>query len=269
MLWNAKNGSVPIDSTEMSYVSFGHGEKKLIVLPGLSDGLMTVRGKTLLLAAPFRQFFEKYTVYMFSRKDSMPEGYSIRDMAEDQAKALQYLGISETSVLGVSEGGMVAQYLAILHPELMDKLILAVTAPCPNELSEERVKKWISFAEAGDHKALMIDTAENSYSPATLKKYRQTYPFIGAVGKPKSYDRFLINARAILGFDASDELGGIHCPTLIIAGENDKIVGVQASYALHNRILGSELYVYPGLGHAAYEEAKDFYQRILLFLERT
>ena len=58
MLWNAKNGSVPIGSTEMSYVSFGHGEKKLIVLPGLSDGLMTVRGKTLLLAAPFRPFFE-------------------------------------------------------------------------------------------------------------------------------------------------------------------------------------------------------------------
>lgn len=268
MLWNVKNGSMPIDSTEMSYVSFGHGEKKLIVLPGLSDGLMTVRGKALLLATPFRQFLEKYTVYMFSRKDSMPEGYTIRDMAEDQAKALQYLGISETSVLGVSEGGMVAQYLAILHPELMDKLILAVTAPCLNELSEERVKKWISFAEAGDHKALMIDTAENSYSPATLKKYRLVYPFIGAVGRPKDYNRFLINARAILKFDASDELGSIHCPTLIIAGEEDRIVGVLASYALHDRIMGSELYVYPGLGHAAYEETKDFYLRIFSFLER-
>ena len=263
------NGRILIDSTEMSYVSFGHGKKNLIVLPGLSDGLMTVRGKALLLARPYKQYFDHYTVYMFSRKDSMPEGYTIRDMAEDQAKALQKLGITAISVLGVSEGGMVAQYLAILYPEITERLILAVTAPCLNKLSEERVKKWISFAEAGDHKALMIDTAENSYSPATLKKYRLIYPFIGAVGRPKDYNRFLINARAILKFDASDELGSIHCPTLIIAGEEDRIVGVQASYALHNRILGSELYVYPGLGHAAYEEAKDFYQRILLFLERT
>lgn len=269
MLWNAKNGSVPIDSTEMSYVSFGHGEKNLIVLPGLSDGLMTVRGKARLLATPYSRFLEKYTVYMFSRKDSMPEGYTIRDMAEDQAKALKTLGITGTSVLGVSEGGMVSQYLAILHPEMMDKLILAVTAPWGNEIIEARLKKWISFAEAGDHKALMIDTAENSYSPAYLKKYRLVYPFIGVVGRPKDYNRFLINARAILGFDTSDELSTIHCPTLIIAGEEDRIVGVQASYALHDRISGSELYVYPGLGHAAYEEAKDFYQRILSFLERT
>ena len=76
MLWNAKNGSVPLDDTEMSFVSFGYGTKPFIILPGLSDGLMTVSGKALMLAKPYKLFFENYTVYMFSRKNVMPEGYS-------------------------------------------------------------------------------------------------------------------------------------------------------------------------------------------------
>ena len=68
MFWNAKNGTVAIDNTEMNYVSFGHGNKALIILPGLSDGLITVKGKALLLARPYKIFFEKYTIYIFSRR---------------------------------------------------------------------------------------------------------------------------------------------------------------------------------------------------------
>ena len=47
-----KNGIVHIGDTDMYYAAFGEGEKTLIVLPGLSDGLTTVKGKALLLAAP-------------------------------------------------------------------------------------------------------------------------------------------------------------------------------------------------------------------------
>lgn len=265
MGWNAKNGSVPIGSTNMSYVSFGHGKRTLIMLPGLSDGLATVKGKALLLARPYQLFFDDFTVYMFSRKDEMPEGYTIRDMAEDQAIALKELGIDKACVLGVSQGGMIAQYLAIDHPELVEKLVIAVSASRPHQVSEERMKKWLEFAEAGDHKSLMIDTAENSYSPVYLEKYRKLYPVIGRVGRPKDYKRFLLNAKAIIGFSSYDELCKIQCPTLIIGGEDDKIVGIEAYYEMHERIPGSELFVYEGLGHAAYEEAKDFYQRIYEF----
>ena len=130
-----------------------------------------------------------------------------------------------------------------------------------------RVRDWIAMAERGDHRALMIDTAENSYSEAYLQKYRKLYPLLGAVGRPKSYERFLANARAILDFDARGELGKIACPTLILGGEEDRIVGAEASRELHGAIAGSELYIYPGLGHAAYEEAKDFNERIYRFLE--
>ena len=99
MLWNAKNGCVNIGDTDMYYVSFGHGSQALVLLPGLSDGLVTVKGKALLLAKPYSIFFKNYTVYMFSRKNKMPEGYSIRDMAADQARAFINLGITKASVL--------------------------------------------------------------------------------------------------------------------------------------------------------------------------
>ena len=95
MLWNLKNGCVRIGDTEMSYASFGSGKRTVIILPGLSDGLATVRGKALLLAKPYKMFFDEFTVYMFSRKDDMPDGYSIRDMADDQAAALKELGIEK------------------------------------------------------------------------------------------------------------------------------------------------------------------------------
>lgn len=269
MLWNAKNGSVRIQNTQMSYVSFGRGSRILIILPGLSDGLATVKGKAFLLAPPYRCYFDSYTIYMFSRRDDLPAGHSIRDMAADQAEALRVLGIEKASVLGVSQGGMVAQWLAIDHPVLVEQLILAVTAPRVNEMIKNNVEQWIGFAEAGKHRDLMIDTTEKSYSPDYLKKYRKLYPLIGAVGRPKSYDRFLANARAILSFDVYDLLGQITCPTLMIGGEKDRIVGAQGSYELKQQITGSELVIYPEFGHAAYEEAKDFNQKVFDFLEKN
>lgn len=265
---NAKNGQVPVGDTSMYYVSFGHGDKKLILLPGLSDGLATVKGKAMLLAPPYKMFFDKYTVYMFSRKNDMPDGYSIRDMAADQALAMKTLGIEKACVVGVSQGGMIAQYLAADFPELVEKLVLAVTAPCVNDVARENVTGWKKMAESGDHGALMRDTAEKSYSDAYLKKYRNYYPFLRFLGKPKNYRRFFINARAILDFDARDADKSIDCPVLILGGECDKTVGTQAAHELHDIIKGSELYIYNGLGHAAYEEAKDFNSRIYDFCEK-
>ena len=268
MLWNAKNGRVALNEGTMSYVSFGVGPCRLVILPGLSDGLATVEGKALLLAGPYRPFLRDFTVFMFSRREPLPEGHSIREMAADQAVALSALGVEKTCVLGVSQGGMIAQYLAIDHPGLVEKLVLAVTAPQVNETILNCVPSWMDMARRGDHKALMIDTAERSYSPARLKKYRKIYPLLGRVGKPESYDRFLANALAILSFDAWDELPKIACPTLILGGEEDRIVGPEASRDLSRRIPRSELFLYPGLGHAAYEEAKDFNGRVFGFLSK-
>ena len=251
MLWNAKSECVSLDKARMDCVRFGSGGKNLIILPGLSDGLAGVRGKELLLAPPFRAFFERYTVWMFSRRDPLPSAFSIADMAADQAEALRVLGIERAAVMGVSQGGMIAQLFAADYPERTEALILAVTAPYANETVRACVTGWIRMAEKGDHKSLI----------------RKAYPLLGMLGKPKSYARFLTNARAILAFDARPALERIVCPTLILGGEEDRIVGAEASCELHRAIAGSELFLYPSLGHAAYEEAKDFNERVYRFLE--
>ncbi len=263
-----KNGCIAIGNTDMYYVSFGSGERKLVVLPGLSDGLATVKGKALILSPPYRGFFRDYTVYMFSRKNDMPEGYSIRDMADDQIRALKTLGIDRAYLLGVSQGGMIAQYMAIDHSEMVTRLILAVTAPNANTVVQENVSGWIDMVKRGDHSALMADTAEKMYSEKYLQKNRKYFPLLARFTKPRTYDRFLKNAHAILGFDCRSELSEISCPTLIIAGSDDHTVGNDAAAELNRAIMGSELYVYEGLGHGAFEEAKDFYERVRKFCER-
>lgn len=260
-----KNGRVEIGNTDMYYVSFGSGARKLAVLPGLSDGLATVKGKALVLSPPYRKYLRDVTVYMFSRKNAMPEGYTIEAMADDQAEAMDRLGIGRAGVLGVSQGGMIAQSLAIRHPERVEKLMLAVTAPYANAVVEAVVSGWIDMALRGDHASLMTDTAEKTYSDAYLKRYRRLLPLMARFTKPSDYDRFLKNARAILKFDARGDLTKIACPTLILAGSEDRTVGVRAAHELHRGIAGSELFVYEGLGHGAYEEAKDFYDRVMAF----
>ena len=260
-----KNGSVMIGQTQMYYAAFGNGSKKMIVLPGLSDGLATVRGKAWILSLPYIKFLRDFTVYMFSRKNEMTDGYHIEDMADDQALAMKTLGIEKACVLGVSQGGMIAQCLAIRHPEMVEKIVLAVTAPNANEVCQEAVSGWIEMVNRGDHEALMVDTAERMYSEKYLRKNRRYFPMVARFTKPKSYERFLRNADAILNFDVRNELDQIQCPTLIIAGGDDKTVGNEAYVELHERINKSELYVYDGLGHGAYEEAKDFYERVFMF----
>ena len=114
----------------------------------------------------------------------------------------------------------------------------------------------------------MVDTAEKMYSESYLRKNRKYFPLLARFTKPSTYDRFLKNARAILDFDARGELSKISCPTLIIAGSDDRTVGTDAASELHGAIAGSELFIYEGLGHGVFEEAKDFYDRVFDFCNR-
>ena len=268
MFWNAKNGRIHIGDTEMDYISFGRGNKDLIMIPGVGDGLTTVKGLAVPMAFLYRKLSEDYKVYVFSRKNRLEDGYSTKRMADDQAEAMRKLGIAKAMVIGVSQGGMIAQHLAIDHADLVEKLVLVVTLARQNPTVQQALGKWMELAKQGDHKALMIDTAEKSYSEKYLKKYRLMYPVLGVIGRPKSYARFLIQANSCLHHDTYDDLDKIKCPTLVIGGDDDRIVGVNAAAELAERILNSELFVYEGLGHGLYEEAKDFISRVLSFLSR-
>ena len=265
MSLNAKGGSICIENTEMDYISFGNSNRVLIMIPGLGDGLKTVRGYAVPFAMMYREYAKKYRVYVFSRRNKLPQVFSTRAMAKDIAIAMKELNIEKADVLGVSQGGMIAQYLAIDYPEIVNKLCLAVTLSKQNQTVQSVVSDWIEMAKSDNYKTLFIDTSEKSYSEKYLKKNRWLYPLMGRVGKPKSFERFIILANACLKHNAYDDLGKIKAPTLVIGGADDKIVTGEASKEIAEKIPDSQLYMYEGLGHGAYDEAKDFNQRVLDF----
>lgn len=266
MLWNAKNGVVRFADTDMEYVRFGTGSKYLLMLPGLGDGLRTMKGTALPVAAMYRCFGKDYTVCVFSRKNHLPQGYTTREMARDIKQAMDDLGIERADVFGVSMGGMIAQFLAADHPERVEKLVLTVTCARPNPILTESVEEWMDLARRDDHRALMDSNLKRIYTDGYYRRNKWMVPIVGKLTKPKSYDRFLVQAQACLTHDAYDRLPEIQAQTLVIGGEEDRCLGGDASREIARRLPNAELVMYPGQGHGLYEEAKDFNERVLAFL---
>lgn len=267
MFYNARNCNIKIDDTDMDYISFGNGNKSLVIIPGLGDALKTVKGSAVTFALMYKLFAKDYKVYVFSRKNKLKQDCSTRDMAADLAGVMNQLNITKAFVLGVSQGGMIAQYLAIDYPELVEKLVLAVTLCQPNETSKSVISNWLSLAKEKDFKQIFIDTAEKTYTERKQKIYRPFYSILSKLTEPKNPDRFIIQATACLTHNALDEISKIQCPTFVIGGDDDKIVGRYSSYELANHIAQSKLKIYNGLGHSTYEEAKDFNSQVLSFFD--
>lgn len=262
MLFNIKEETVEIDNTTMDYVAFGKGTKPLVIIPGLS--LNRVRGAGLSLAYMYRIFAKDYRVYVFDRKEVISETYTIKEIAKDTAYIMNEIGISKACVFGVSQGGMIAQYLAIDYPELVEKLVLGVTLSRQNEIMKNAIETWIQFAENNDLKSFVEDMLIKMYSPGYIKKYRMLIPLMIKMSEKADLKRFTILAKSCLTCDIYEELSKIQCPTLVLGGKQDKVVTGKASEEIAEK-LKCEIYMYEELGHAAYEEAKDFNEKIYKF----
>jgi len=263
-----KNGTLPFGDGCMDYIRFGTGANTLVILPGLGDGLRTVKGTAVPMGLMYRKFAKDYTVWAFSRRQPLAEGSTTRDMARDLAAAMDALDIRKADVLGVSMGGMIAQHLAADHPEKVGKLVLAVTAARPNPLMTEALDEWTVLASRGDHTALMDSNLRRIYSEDYYRKNKWTIPLVGKLTKPGSYDRFFRQAEACRNHNAFDRLPHITAATLVLGGENDNCLGAEASRELAARIPGAQLKLYPQWGHGLYEEAPDFQETVLQFFNK-
>ena len=266
MALKAKNGIVQIDGTDLEYIRFGTGGRILIMLPGLGDGLRSMKGTALPMGVMYREFAKDFTVYLFSRKTPLPQGYGTRDMARDQAEAMDRLGIERAHVFGVSMGGMIAQWLAIDHPDRVERLVLAVTSAEPNPILIESIEEWMALAQAGDTTGFMRSNLRRMYSDRYCRQSMWLAPILGRLTKPKSYDRFFIQSRACLNHNAAALLPTIRAKTLVIGGEQDKALGPEASRKIAATIPGAELKMYPQWGHGLYEEEKTFNRTVGEFL---
>ncbi len=256
--------TVSAGDMEMEYAVFGSGEKSFVILPGLS--VHSVMGSADAIAEAYQDFSEEYTVYVFDRAKDIKSGYTVRDMAGDTAAAMQELNIAEADVFGASQGGMIALYLAIDHPELVHKMILGSTLAKANDTCRQVIGEWIQLAETKDEEGLLASFADNVYSEATLKAYRETLISSNLGISDEEYQRFIILAEACRTFDCSDEISAIQCPVLVLGAEGDRVVTVEGSKQIADA-LGCEIHLYDdSYGHGVYDEAADYKQRCLDFL---
>ena len=251
----------------MDYVTFGKGNQPLVIIPGLGDGLQTVKGMAMPFLITYRILAKRYKIYVFSRINELRQGYTTRDMAADVAEAMEILNLDTAYVMGISQGGMIAQWLAVDFPERVQRLILTVTTAKPSQLARERIEHWQKLSQSGNFKQLMLDIAKHSYTQKSYQKWRLLYNVMGIFGRIKDKQRIDIQSVSCLKHDSLDFLEKINCPTLIIGAEKDDVLGVDGSLELHQHIKDSQLTILPECGHALYEQNKDFQKRVLVFLE--
>lgn len=264
MLFDVKESTLDLGGVRMDYLAFGRGDRPLVMIQGLNT--RGVRGASWMLAYMYRCFSGRYRVYLFDRRQDIRAEITVRELAADIAGAMDALNIAQADVLGVSQGGMIAQYLAIDRPDLVNRLVLAVTLSKNNDTAAAVIRGWIGMTERGEMKALVSDMAQKMYSQAYVKRYRMFMPLLTMLQKPKDTQRFILLAKACLTCSAYDELEKIRCPVFVIGGRQDRIVTGAASEEIAGK-LGCGIHMYEQLGHAAYEEAADFNRRVFDFLQ--
>ncbi len=187
-----------------------------------------------------------------------PAEVTIRLMADDAAGLLRELGIERAHVLGISMGGMIAQELALNHPQAVRGLVLGCTfcGPAhgvhlpPQTLArlgqvgsmplEQRIEQfWLITVTQG-----FIDT-HKEFLDGIIKTHLST---------PTPWETFGRQFVAVQSFDTYDRLPQIEAPTLIVQGDEDVLIPAQNADILNQRIPGSKVRIINGVGHCFFWE---------------
>ena len=261
---SVKVETVNTDKFKMKYFKFGIGDKPAVIIPGLS--LKSVSESADSVASAYKAMKRDYTVYVFDRRLDCGDSYSIEDMADDTIEALDILGIKSAYVFGVSQGGMIALYIALKRPDLVKKLALGSTAARVTEQNTGGIKNWARLAGEKKTDELIDSFLSAVYSKEFSEQYGDFIKMMLINTSDLELDRFAVYAKACNGFDLLDEVNKIKCPVFVIGAENDKVLGSQASVELAEKA-NAKLYMYKNYGHAVYDEAPDYLYRIINFFE--
>ncbi len=250
---------------EMRYFRFGTGQKTMVILPGLS--LQDLMPMADAVADAYSIFAEDFTVWFFDRRTDIPAGYTIEAMAEDTAGAMKKLGLKDIYLFGVSQGGMMAQCIAAAYSGLVRRMVLVSTASRTDEGSISTVcGRWKELAAECSGAELFRAFAKDIYTPSFYEAYKDAIMSAGEKITEEELDRFRKLLDAVGGFNISGKLSMITCPVLVLGAAQDTVTdaGMMAETA---EKLGWESFIYEGYGHAVYDEAPDFKERILEFLQ--
>ena len=258
--------SIKTERFTMKFFRFGNSasQKKFIIIPGLS--LKSVMNFADSVSEAYKNFLPDYEVFLFDIREQLPENYRIQDLAQDLAESLDSLNIKESYILGVSMGGMIAQCLAVSRPDLARKIVLGSTA---SRIKPESVKFFdylLTLAHEENINNLTLAFSEKIYTTEFFSKYRDAILDANKNVNDLELERFMILAQAVKNFDIYDELNKIKSQVLVIGAGRDKIFGADYSRETANKI-GCDLYIYENYGHAVYDEAPDYKERIMKFFQ--
>lgn len=256
--------STSVNGFEMKTAVLSEGEHAFVILPGLSP--RSVLPSATAVEGMYAKKLKNARIYLVDRREEIPEGYSMRDMAEDTAEVLTELGIRNAAVYGASQGGMIAEILAAGHPELVSALVLASSTSRMNGSLRTTLDRWIALARAGAGDTLASDMVETIFSKEIAARFGNILTMGMRDLSEAELARFIRLSEACAGFDAGPELEKLACPVLVLGAEGDRVMTAEASRELAERS-NAELFLYgPEYGHAVYDEAADFASRVAAFV---
>ncbi len=205
------------------------------------------------------------------RSETPPGPYSTAQMADDAAALLTHLGAARAHVLGVSLGGMVAQEVALRHPDQVRKLVLACTAPGGegSVRPAPEVLKMFIRSPGGDSEEEIRRVLPFLYSERYLRDHpEEIEEFVRRrLADPISVEGHAAQLAAAVSHSAWDRLAAIGAPTLVIAGDGEMVVPTENSRRIAERIPGAKLVILPGAPHRLFaENAEDFNRVVISFL---
>jgi 3-oxoadipate enol-lactonase len=178
---------------------------------------------------------------------------TITQLAEDASRLLSGLAIDSAHVLGISMGGMVAQELALAHPEQIRTLTLGCTycgGPQSVQTHPSVIQGLAAAMMSGDRERALRNGWEINVSQ-TMVDDADAYAAFLAIAERRAVAVPVVMAQmqACLAHDTSTRLEELTMPTLVIHGTEDQLLPVQNGRQIASLIPGSKLEIFDGAGH--------------------
>ncbi|NUP01873.1 MAG: alpha/beta fold hydrolase [Nonomuraea sp.] len=184
-----------------------------------------------------------------------PAPYLLDDLADDSAALLDVLGWPAAHVVGASMGGMIAQAMAIRHPERVLTLTSIMSTPSPQAAPPTEAATAVLFAKPASDRETVIEQALSTWAVIGSPGYEMDRDRISRLAG-LAFDRChdpAGTARQLAAILASGDrtplLAGLDVPALVIHGEADQLVPLSGGHATAAAIPGARLVTYPGMGH--------------------
>jgi pimeloyl-ACP methyl ester carboxylesterase len=253
------------ENTSIDYDVHGEGPP-LLLIGGLGFG----RWGWFKQVPAFSRHFRTIT---FDVRGERRLENGVDDLVDEVVSLLDHLGVKKAHVLGTSLGGFVAQELALVRPDLVDRLVLVCTSyggrgpasMSPGALAD--MMGWGSFSpEAATRKALEAATSA-SYRAQHGDEFEQIVSW--RLADSPSTATYYEQVRAGVRFDLSRDVGHITSPTLVIHGAEDRYVPPDNAAALAESIPGARLRVLDHAGHLVFiERFAEVNREVVSFLKK-